>query len=123
MDIYTSYYGASRYLSASRYHKVSISLHKPKGLKIDHEPRLAPSQALLDAWHEGLSIEQYVTRYRAEMSLHGDLRAIFADIAKRADKKDIVLLCYERPGQFCHRHTLAHIVAERYGYYMQELPT
>lgn len=121
MNIYMSHYGKSRYLSAERYHKVSINLHKPKGLKIAHEPRLAPSRALLEDWLNGMTAEQYVTRYKAEMSLHADLRAIFVDIAKGAGGKDIVLLCYEQPGQMCHRYILANIIYDRYGYEIKEI--
>lgn len=32
---------------------------------------------------------------------------VYALLSEVADKRDIVLCCYEKPNEFCHRHILA----------------
>ena len=33
---------------------------------------------------------------------------------------DCVLLCYEKPGDFCHRHILANWLEENFGFKVEE---
>ena len=37
------------------------------------------------------------------------------------DEKDPILLCYEKEGQFCHRHVLAEFVNLKYGIYVPDI--
>lgn len=59
--------------------------------------------------------------YRSEMSQIKNLRDVFARLAQQAKGRDIVLCCYEKTGDFCHRHILSDIVYEKYGYRINEL--
>ena len=37
------------------------------------------------------------------------------------DEKDPILLCYEKEGQFCHRHVLAEFINLKYGIYVPDI--
>ena len=60
-------------------------------------PALAPPKTLQD-----LSKEEYTKAYRKKVLDRLDPRKVFEDLGE-----DSVLLCWERPGQFCHRRLVA----------------
>ena len=51
------------------------------------------------------------------------IRIMLEDIKEKASTlglQDIVLLCYEKPGRFCHRHILAEWIKEKTGEEVEE---
>lgn len=50
---------------------------------------------------------KYVTRYRAQILDNLDPQQVVRELENLANGQDIVLLCYERPDAFCHRHLVA----------------
>lgn len=121
MNIYTSNYRASRALSETDYLLVSISRRSPKHWAGAQCKDFAPSSSLLAQYHRGMSEVEYTDRYRQEIDELSDFYSVFVQLAKLAKGRDIVLLCYEKKGDFCHRHILSDIVFERYGYRINEL--
>lgn len=121
INIYTTNYTKASRLSNKHYLKVSISLIRPREFNGMHIQSLAPSKQLLDDYHNGLSPEEYESRYRAQISNMKDIHALFEIMAKRAKGRDILLLCYEKKNAFCHRHILSDIIFESYGYRIEEL--
>ena len=73
---------------------------------------LAPSWDLLNAYHrDGLTNEQYSEQYLMSLLDRGvDPNTILDDIPQGS-----ILLCYEPPGQFCHRRVLAKWVEDNTG--------
>jgi hypothetical protein len=61
---------------------------------------LAPSWKLVKA---GLSQEAFIKAYRAEVLDKLDARQVLRDLGG----DDLVLLCWEPPGEFCHRRVVA----------------
>ncbi len=121
INIYTTNYTKASRLSNKHYLKVSISLYRPKefnGMQINS---FAPTKELLEDYKNGLSEKEYETRYREQISKLSDIYAFFQIMAKQANGRDILLLCYEKKSAFCHRHILSDIIFERYGYRIQEL--
>ena len=121
INIYTTNYTKASRLSNKHYLKVSISLIRPKefnGMQINS---FAPSKELLTDYKNGLSEQEYETRYREQIDKLSDIYAFFKIMAKQAKGRDILLLCYEKKSAFCHRHILSDIIFERYGYRIQEL--
>ena len=121
INIYTTNYTKASRLSNKHYLKVSISLFRPKefnGIQINS---FAPTKELLSDYKNGLSEEEYETRYREQINKLSDIYAFFKIMAQQANGRDILLLCYEKKNAFCHRHILSDIIFERYGYRIQEL--
>lgn len=121
MNIFTSYYSAARTLSEADYLLVSISRRSPKNWAGVQCKDFAPSSRLLSQYHRGMSEAEYSDSYRQEIDELSDFYSVFVRLAKLAKGRDIVLLCYEKKGDFCHRHILSDIVFERYGYRINEL--
>ena len=121
INIYTTNYTKASRLSNKHYLKVSISLFRPKefhGMQINS---FAPTKELLADYKNGLSEQEYETRYREQIDKLSDIYAFFKIMAKQAKGRDILLLCYEKKNAFCHRHILSDIIFERYGYRLLDL--
>lgn len=105
MKIYTSYYGMLKKIP-SNIMPISISRRKPEGCTISSFPFLAPSATLLSKYKKSGSKTEYVTEFNLYLdtlncnAIYGMLRTVSKD-------QDIVLLCYEKPDDFCHRHLVA----------------
>ena len=72
-------------------------------------PQLAPKRKFWEVWHNNIGKipEEQNNRYYIEEVLK--------------DEKDPILLCYEKEGQFCHRHVLAEFVNLKYGIYVPDI--
>ena len=69
---------------------------------------LAPSQELLNSWKiKQLDEKQFKYQYLRE--LLGKDRQLVRGELRQLDKQagNVVLCCYEKKGDFCHRHILA----------------
>ena len=120
MDIFTSNFASAHRFDPSRYCLVSISRFSPKGWVGYHVPALAPSACLLREFKSGAINEAgYTVRYLQYLDGIG-VRSDFQVMAKWAHGRDIVLLCYEKAGAFCHRRLLAQWVLDNYGYDIKE---
>jgi uncharacterized protein YeaO (DUF488 family) len=86
-----------------------------------HIQSFAPSKELFEDYKNGLSPEQYESRFREQIDQLNDIYVFFQLMAKQAKGRDILLLCYEKKNAFCHRHILSDIIYERYGYRIKEL--
>jgi len=96
--IYTSYFAKARRL---RGRLVSIALYPPRGMKVESEPRLAPSRELLRAYKAGEVDEAKYT----EIFMRQLAKLDPIEIGRKLEGS--ILLCYEGPGKFCHRHLVA----------------
>jgi uncharacterized protein YeaO (DUF488 family) len=114
--IYTSYFAFIPKLPTDML-KVSISLFTPKWAKIDGlMPCLNPTEQLLKEAKSGtVTVEKSLKTYREEIlsklspiKVYNDLIAM----TNKANKKDLALLCYERPGDPCHRRVVAEWLEE-----------
>lgn len=106
--IYTSYY-AKLWQIPDSIVPISISRTVPDGLKIASLIGYAPSEDLLWWWKKSNQtkedIEHYTEEYNKQLSRFNAQEC--ANLLHRMyDNKDIVLLCWEAPDKFCHRHLL-----------------
>lgn len=121
--IYTSYFGNAKNLNSRKYALIGIAGRSPKGWTGLEYKKLAPSWDIWKTWHdqieEGKNNQEYFKTIkkganiaytlRFNKQILGNLNAVEVvnDIFKLADGKIPVLLCYEKPGDFCHRHLVA----------------
>jgi len=70
---------------------------------------LSPSAELLNLWKDGrISWEEYAARYNKEMSAQ---RTEIEELAEKARRGTITLLCFEREDDpCCHRHLLKKMI-------------
>lgn len=98
----TSYFANLRNLKVA----LSISQYPPKWYDGPQLKMLAPPPSLLKAAHNGLSHEEYEKQYKRDVLDHLDARDVYdAIIDEYGD--DVALLCFEKPGDFCHRRLVA----------------
>lgn len=87
--------------------KASIALYPPKGWRGLEIEELAPDPYMFNLYKTGVMMEDTFKRL-----YHRQLEEItqnrIEEIVKQAScGNDIALLCYEAPGDFCHRKVLA----------------
>ena len=117
--IYTSYFGKYRGDKG-----VSIARWTPNWFAGESMSCFAPSQNLLKWWktldkkaQNSIDYQmQYYEAYTKETL--EPLAPQVHELAKQLDGK--VLLCYEKPEDFCHRHIVANWFC-KYGYLCDEL--
>ena len=102
--IYTSYFAIAKRFPTECL--VSISLKSPSYFKRTCKA-LAPTWDILSDYKRGLiGEEEYERRYKREVLSQYDPKRV----AEILDGK--ILLCYESPGKFCHRHIVAEWLKE-----------
>lgn len=118
MEIYTSYYGNIRKLGNNSIIPVGISLGIPKWFNGHNLRYLAPTHAILRLQDNN----KYTTAYLKHLeSVNIDkLREDISMISRNENWKDVALLCYEKPGDFCHRRLFAKWLEEKTGYKVKE---
>ena len=118
MEIYTSYYGNLKKLSRNNIIPVGISLGIPKWFRGNNLRYLAPTYKILQLATQ----EEYIPAY-IKLLESMDMERFRFDltvISESEGGKDIALLCYEKPGDFCHRRIFADWMKEKTGYDIKE---
>ena len=64
--------------------------------------------------------EDYEKRFFSEILTRRDPKTFLSNIERLANGKDVALCCYEKPGEFCHRHLVAKWMNETLGLHIQE---
>lgn len=118
MRIYTSYF-ANLAKIPDGIIPISISCKPPKGYNGLEYKVLAPSHTLLSAWHKNHDENYYREVFcnkLDELNAHN----IIGVLEYMSKGRDIVLVCYERPENFCHRHLVAEWLCKN-GYKTEEM--
>lgn len=120
VKIFTSYYGSPIWkkkktddASVATVRPISISLFTPRWFLngvCDGYPLLAPPELLLREYKNGsITSEEYVYIYREVVLGVLNKEKVINDLGDGA-----VLLCYEKPGEFCHRHIVGEWLGGNY---------
>lgn len=117
--IYTGYFARTKIYENAGLVPISISRWSPKWFNGEKCTSLAPSPDLLNRYKEGTaSIQDYESEFLAMLNTI-DVRNIVENLARG---RDIVLCCYEKPTDFCHRHLIAKYLNDKYDMDIQEYP-
>lgn len=110
----TYYFARAKILNPSTNNLVSIAAKTPTGFPGRHFPKLAPSYNTLMAYKSSGNKEKYIKEYKEQLSK--------LDVHKVAQVlgPDAILVCYETPDKFCHRHLVADWLREN-GYQISEM--
>lgn len=122
--IYTSYFAQIRNFPDNVI-PISICGKAPAGYKGLQYKKVAPKYGFFMEWKKNHDNDFYIEHYEKEVlatlnprgvvdelydKLSDDLKAIIkaeGTYKARSQKVHIALICYEKPGDFCHRHLLA----------------
>lgn len=107
MKIWTSYFANIRNIDLDKIMPIAICGKAIDGWTYPQYKRLAPSWSIYKEYKDSLDRERYVRRFTAEILSGLDRSEVMRDLENLSDGKDIVLVCYEKPGDFCHRHLIA----------------
>lgn len=105
--IYTSSYDNCK---SNLFKKYSISGDRGKKKSYDGEcyPKLAPAKEFWKEWHENIgkkseeeNIKFYIREYWLQRLSKLDVNEVYKELNRS------ILLCYEKPDEFCHREIVA----------------
>ena len=121
-DVYTTSFSRLKSLPEDVI-PVCIARYAPKNLRgnIASYPRLFPPQHLLSAYKNGkVGQKEYRDTYYREVLSQVGIDKALQDLKGFGNK--VALVCYEKAGDFCHRHIVGDWVKYLSGYQVEEIP-
>lgn len=119
--IYTSYFAKLSKLPAN-ITPIAICGKSPEWYKGIQYKKLAPKWSFFSIWKETHDNEYYIKHFNEEvlnpLNVNDVINELYSLAGKNQDN-DIVLICYEKPGDFCHRHLVADWLTSN-GYPVEE---
>ena len=125
MTIGTGYFAKAKEYSDKGFALVSIARTRPwflsKELLIWYYSDLAPTGEIIGAKNNPRVYEEkYNNEILSRVSADEVLRRLDR-YARLSGKENVVLLCYEAPGKFCHRHIIAKWLGDKTGNPIEEI--
>jgi len=126
MTFGTSYFANIKNIRTNHpdYILVSISLNTTPELdrSVDFsDKRLSPTPFILNDYKGNPNEIEYVKRFKAVLQ-NIDLNSILKEWAsKYGANKKYILICYEKPSDFCHRHIIAEEIENKYNIEVPEI--
>ena len=121
----TGYFAKAKQYADAGFALVSIALKQPwflpNGLRLFQLRHLAPSEELLALKDNPIV---YAPKYMADILSEQNAEAMLArlrNIATEAKTDKVVLLCWEAPGKFCHRHLVSSWLRSQLGIDVREM--
>lgn len=116
--IYTSYFAKTKKLPDSIV-PISIAGKSPAGYEGLEYKKLAPKIGFFKEWKETKDNDYYVKHFKEEVTDTLNPHKVVSQLFNMTGGKDIALICYEKPEDFCHRHLVAKWLRET-GYFVEE---
>lgn len=108
--IYTSYFANIRNLPKNIV-PISICGKAPKWYKGLQYKKLAPKYVFFMEWKKSHDNDYYIKCFDEQVLSNLDVLTVIRNlidlIPADSQAKQICLICYEKPGDFCHRHLVA----------------
>lgn len=103
---YTSYFAKLKSLPAGIV-PVAICAKCPEWYQGLQYKKLAPKYSFFSEWKKSRNNDYYVEHYNAEVLACLNPETVYQDICHLAGSESVALICYEKLGDFCHRHLVA----------------
>lgn len=117
MKFYTSYFGRLGALRQAGIVPICIARGIPKFYGGSVEQSVAPYSWMLKG---GITREQYIDAYLYKVLKNVDPNKFLLKCEEISQGRDVALLCYEKPTDFCHRHLLAEWIEKETGVEVKE---
>lgn len=108
----TSYFA----VASKNPNAVAISIRKPPFFHGRHYPKLAPTESILNSYQRKKDIKRYEEQYRKQILSKLEPKEVYEELGE-----DAVLVCWEGPKKFCHRHIVAKWFEKCLGIKVDEL--
>lgn len=104
--IYTSYFGNLKKIPP---HIIPIAIcgKSPTWYNGLEYKTFAPKIEFFNKWKISKDNDYYIKCYKEQVLEDLSLLSVLRDLSSLSNNKDIVLLCYEKPNDFCHRHLVS----------------
>lgn len=122
MTIYTTYF--ARIKKHSDILPIAICAKPPKGFNGPVLSELAPTFDILMQYKETGDEARYIARFNDEILGLISPQAVYClieDIAKANNADKVALVCFEKSGDFCHRHLVSAWLNNALGLTIEEL--
>lgn len=114
MKIYTSYFAKVDELKKNGICPVAICGGLPKGYTGLWYKKLAPKWSWFKIWKETRDNDYYIKCFNRDVLDKLTLDTVIYDLDVITNEAPVIaLICYEKPGDFCHRHLVAHWIGEK----------
>ena len=119
--IYTGYYAKLKKYEEAGLYPVAISGKVPDFYMGVKYPVFAPRYDMFQRWKNGtITNEDYMKEYKEYLDTL-ERGTIQADLDPyNAEGSSLIFLCYEKSGDFCHRHILAEWLKDNFNYEVKE---
>lgn len=123
LTIGTGYFACLQKYIDLGYAPISICGKAPDWYTGVQFKKLAPKWSFFSEWKSGkITNDEYIEHYCKEVLVSINFRTIGDDLLALVDKPKAVLLCYEKPGDFCHRHIVSYFLRNHSPYAIMEIP-
>lgn len=113
--MYTGYFAKLKYYEEQGLIPIAICGGIPKWYNGLWYKKLAPKWSFFNEWKNGTEHkgdnEYYIQHFNEEVLKNInplEIEKELKTLAKRRTSDKIILLCYEKPGDFCHRHLVSN---------------
>lgn len=106
MKIYTSYFAKLRSLPKDII-PIAICGKSPIWYKGLEYKKLAPKYKFFMEWKQNHDNDFYIEHFNSEVLNNLNFEDVIHDLLVLGQGKDVALICYEKPTDFCHRHLVA----------------
>ena len=117
MEIYTSYFARQAKLKEAGIVPIGIAIWPPRFYQGLSYQVLAPRRYMMA---DNVTREQYIEMYFRDVVGKLSPEKVISDIERLSGGKDAALLCYEKPGDFCHRRLFAEWMLKSTGLDIKE---
>lgn len=120
--MYTGYYSQLKKYLADGLYPVSIAGKCPDWYHGAEYKKLAPKWVFFSEWKNGShkgDNDYYIKHFNEEVLDKLRAEDVINDLKRFGLLQNIILLCYEKPTDFCHRHLVADWLNKN-GLYVQE---
>lgn len=104
--IYTSYFAKFKKLPPNVV-PISICCKAPDWYDGLQYKKLAPKYSFFSEWKKNGDNNYYIEHFNDEVLSVLSPQTVYIELMKLSGGKDIALICYEKPTDFCHRHLVA----------------
>lgn len=106
--IYTGYWAKTQEYKKDNLVPVGISGWSPDGYTGKTYKKLAPKYSWWKEWHDNhMGTDWYVAKYNETVLSQLNPYTVIQELTTLGGGHDVILLCFEKPNEFCHRHLVA----------------
>ena len=119
MKIYTSYFAMLKKIPDGVV-PISICGKAPAWYFGAEYKTFAPKYGFFMEWKQNKDNDYYIKCFNEQVLSCLNVEQVIKELTAISGGKDICLVCYEKPGDFCHRHLVANWF-NQFGFNVEEI--